>query len=178
MGSAATPSQFAATASRSLDRHPFRLCVSRRLETRKASGPLCALPPDPVTWCPSGENAPGRLGIGKPLRVAVDNGGWSTSGSPRGNFVAIAATASLPNSRRPTSVVAAGLALRILQAAPRNTQVAQRERSRAGSSGWSRVGSKGVRSVLRAPPSAISSAKASPVAGALRIPHTLCPVAT
>jgi hypothetical protein len=54
----------------------------------------------------------------------------------------------------------------------------QLERSSDGSSGWSRIGSKGVRSVLRAAPSAISSARASPVAGALRMPQTLWPVAT
>ena len=53
----------------------------------------------------------------------------------------------------------------------------QPERSSAGSSARNRAGSNGDRSVLLAAPSAISSAKASPVAGALRIPHTLWPVA-
>jgi hypothetical protein len=53
----------------------------------------------------------------------------------------------------------------------------QLERSSDGSSGWRRTGSKGVRSVLRATPSAISSARASPVAGALSMPQTLWRVA-
>jgi len=37
---------------------------------------------------------------------------------------------------------------------------------------------KGLRSMLRATPLTINSARASPVAGALRIPQTLWPVAT
>jgi hypothetical protein len=60
----------------------------------------------------------------------------------------------------------------------RATPADQLERNRDGSSGLSRIGSKGVRSVLSATPSAISSARASPVAGALRMPQTLWPVAT
>ena len=47
-----------------------------------------------------------------------------------------------------------------------------------GSSGGRREGSNGDRSTERARPSAISSAIASPVAGAFRMPQTLCPVAT
>lgn len=47
-----------------------------------------------------------------------------------------------------------------------------------GSSARSRIGSNGARSMLRAAPSAINSARASPVAGALRMPQTLWPVAT
>lgn len=43
----------------------------------------------------------------------------------------------------------------------------------AGSSGGRRAGSNGARSVVFAVPSAINSAIASPVAGALRMPHTL-----
>ena len=54
----------------------------------------------------------------------------------------------------------------------------QLDRSSEGSRRGSRAGSKGVRSVVRATPPAISSASASPVAGALRMPLTLCPVAT
>ena len=50
--------------------------------------------------------------------------------------------------------------------------------SRAGSKGRSRAGSKADKSMLRAAPSTISSAIASPVAGALRMPQTLWPVAT
>jgi hypothetical protein len=46
-----------------------------------------------------------------------------------------------------------------------------------GSTGGRRLGSNGRRSTLCATPSTISSAIASPVAGALRIPQTLCPVA-
>ena len=48
----------------------------------------------------------------------------------------------------------------------------------AGSIGGRRLGSNGCRSTVCATPSTISSAIASPVAGALRIPQTLCPVAT
>ena len=48
----------------------------------------------------------------------------------------------------------------------------------AGSSGRRRAGSNGDRSTVRARPSAISSAIASPVAGAFRMPQTLWPVAT
>src|SRR4029453_4688519 len=51
-------------------------------------------------------------------------------------------------------------------------------RSSDGSSGRSLTGSNGVRSVLTALPSAISSASASPVAAALRMPQTWWPVAT
>jgi hypothetical protein len=55
---------------------------------------------------------------------------------------------------------------------------AQTRLSRAGSSVGSRAGSKRRRSTLPASPSVISSAIASPVAGALRMPQTLWPVAT
>jgi 7-keto-8-aminopelargonate synthetase-like enzyme len=48
----------------------------------------------------------------------------------------------------------------------------------SGSTGGRRFGSNRRRSTLCATPSTISSAIASPVAGALRIPQTLCPVAT
>ena len=58
------------------------------------------------------------------------------------------------------------------------SEAGQSGRSSDGLSGRSRVGSKGLRSVVRATPSAISSARASPVAGALRMPQTLWPVAT
>jgi hypothetical protein len=57
-------------------------------------------------------------------------------------------------------------------------EAAHPDRSSDGSSGRSLTGSNGVRSVLRACPSAISSASASPVAGALRMPQTLWPDAT
>jgi hypothetical protein len=51
-------------------------------------------------------------------------------------------------------------------------------RSRVESNGATRAGSKAARSKLRAAPSKINSLTASPVAGALRIPQTLWPVAT
>ena len=54
----------------------------------------------------------------------------------------------------------------------------KRVRTIDGSSGRNRPGSNGARSTLRARPSAISSAMASPVAGPLRMPQTLCPDAT
>ena len=54
---------------------------------------------------------------------------------------------------------------------------AARIRSRAGSTGGIRAGLNGPRSTVRARPSTISSVTASPVAGALRMPQTLCPVA-
>ncbi len=50
--------------------------------------------------------------------------------------------------------------------------------SSAGSSAGSRPSSKADKSTCCAAPSVISSAMASPVAGALRMPQTLCPVAT
>src|SRR5277367_154548 len=48
-------------------------------------------------------------------------------------------------------------------------------RKRAGSKGDMRRGLNGVKSTVWAMPSTISSAIASPVAGALRTPQTLCP---
>ena len=48
---------------------------------------------------------------------------------------------------------------------------------RAGSRRGRRPGSNGARSTVLAAPSTISPAIASPVAGALRMPQTLCPVA-
>ena len=51
-------------------------------------------------------------------------------------------------------------------------------RKRAGSKAGKRPGLKGFKSAVWAAPSTISSAIASPVAGALRMPQTLCPVAT
>jgi hypothetical protein len=60
----------------------------------------------------------------------------------------------------------------------RSSTDVQLVRSRDGSSAGSLIGSNGARSMLCAAPSAINSAIASPVAGELRIPQTLCPVAT
>ena len=51
-------------------------------------------------------------------------------------------------------------------------------RTALAASGASRAGSKGARSTAGLSPSAISSATASPVAGAFSIPHTLWAVAT
>ena len=55
---------------------------------------------------------------------------------------------------------------------------ASRQQQRYLRNSWSRIGSKGFRSMREETPSAISSASASPVAGPLRMPQTLCPVAT
>src|SRR5215469_14029777 len=60
----------------------------------------------------------------------------------------------------------------------RKTCASQLDRSSEGSKRRRRIGSKGVKSLIRVTPSPISSAKASPVAGALRMPQTLWPVAT
>jgi hypothetical protein len=93
---------------------------------------------------------------------------WSIEGCYRTVFTAVALLRSVSRETR------AAFSTRDVGSAP----AGQLERSNDGSSGRSRVGSKGVRSVLPATPSAISSARASPVAGALRMPHTLWPVAT
>jgi hypothetical protein len=53
-----------------------------------------------------------------------------------------------------------------------------RARRPARSRGGSRAGSNGDKSMVVAVPSRISSATASAVAGAFRMPQTLCPVAT
>src|SRR4029077_9819016 len=55
--------------------------------------------------------------------------------------------------------------------------LARRARLYQERNGGNRAGSKAERSTERARPSTISSAIASPVAGALRIPQTLWPVA-
>jgi len=47
-----------------------------------------------------------------------------------------------------------------------------------GAAGGNRAGSKAARSTVALAPSTISSASASPVAGAFRIPQTLWAVAT
>jgi len=58
------------------------------------------------------------------------------------------------------------------------TCASQLDRSSEGSKRRSRIGSKGVKSMVRATLSSIISARASPVAGGLRTPQTLWPVAT
>ena len=71
-----------------------------------------------------------------------------------------------------------GNTCRVANRARRPHQSMSPPRRRAGSSGGSRAGANGARSTWLAPPSRMSSLIASPVAGALSMPHTLWPVAT
>ena len=87
-------------------------------------------------------------------------------------------SASPPRNRRSKALKRLNRSKIARQALRCRRRASQLDRSSDGSKGSSRIGSKGVKSVLQVTPSAISSANASPLAGALSMPQTLCPVAT
>jgi hypothetical protein len=104
---------------------------------------------------------------------------WGTKRSPREHLLCFSKHAA--NSLKPGHAAYAGDHL--IQSPRRHAQelsaaYPEAPRRRAGSSGGKRRGANGARSTRCAPPSMISSAIASPVAGALSMPQTLWPVAT